>query len=249
MRPKIICHMVSSIDGRLLVSRWSQPARGEDRRTLLNMYEDTATQLQADGWLVGRKTMADFATGDDRTALMPSVASEALHTELRKTFVAEPVLVAGQARRPVAIGVDPHGKLHYGPETGRGEHRIAILGEQVSDAYLTELREDGVSYLFAGPKGDDLALAMRILALEFGVQTLLLEGGGILNGAFLQAKLIDEISLLIYPGIDGMAGMPSIFEYIGADSTKPAAGLSLRHLSTETLAHGMVWLRYQVEVS
>lgn len=248
MHPKIMCHMVSSIDGRLLVSRWSQPARGEDRRSLLDMYEDTATQLQADGWIVGRKTMADFATGEDRTAMMPSVTSDALHSELRKTFVADPVL-AGQAKRPVAIGVDPQGKLHYGPETGRGEHRIAILSDQVSDAYLAELREDGVSYLFAGQKGDDLALAMRILAREFGVQTLLLEGGGILNGAFLQAKLIDEISLLIYPGIDGMAGMPSIFEYIGADSTKPAAGLSLRHLSTETLAHGMVWLRYQVEVS
>lgn len=248
MRPKIICHMVSSVDGRLLVNRWSQPARGEDRRALLDQYEETATRLQADGWMVGRKTMADFATGEDRTALMESVTSETLRSGLRKTFVAEPVL-ANPIRRPVAIGVDPHGKLHYGPETGRGEHRIAILGEQVSDAYLMELREDGVSYLFAGPKGDDLVLAMRILSREFGVQTLLLEGGGILNGTFLQAKLIDEISLLIYPGIDGMAGMPSIFEYIGADSTKPAAGLSLRHLSTETLAHGMVWLRYQVEVS
>jgi hypothetical protein len=28
-----------------------------------------------------------------------------------------------------------------------GDHAIAILGEQVSDEYLSELREDGVSYL------------------------------------------------------------------------------------------------------
>jgi hypothetical protein len=33
-----------------------------------------------------------------------------------------------------------------------GDHAIAILGEQVSDEYLSELREDGVSYLFAGLK-------------------------------------------------------------------------------------------------
>jgi 5-amino-6-(5-phosphoribosylamino)uracil reductase len=31
---------------------------------------------------------------------------------------------------------------------------------------------------------------------------LLLEGGGHINGAFLQADLVDEVSLLLVPGID-----------------------------------------------
>jgi riboflavin biosynthesis pyrimidine reductase len=74
----------------------------------------------------------------------------------------------------------------------------------------------------------------------------LLEGGGTINGAFLKAGLVDETSLLVYPGIDGLAGVPSIFKY-GGVGERPAAGRSLRYLAAETLDGGMVWLHYRVE--
>jgi hypothetical protein len=54
---------------------------------------------------------------------------------------------------------------------------------------------------------------------------------------------------LVYPGIDGLAGVPAIFEYSGEEDEQPAIGQSLRHLGTETLEGGMVWLRYRVEKS
>jgi 5-amino-6-(5-phosphoribosylamino)uracil reductase len=76
---------------------------------------------------------------------------------------------------------------------------------------------------------------------------LLLEGGGRLDGAFLKAGLIDEINLLVYPGIDGLAGVPSISQYVGQPDEQPAPGKSLLHMSTETLEGGMVWLRYLLE--
>ena len=119
----------------------------------------------------------------------------------------------------------------------------------MSDGYLAELRNDGVSCLFAGPDGHDLRRAMETLGESFGVRTLLLEGGGTINGAFLKAGLIDEISAVMYPGVDGLAGGPSIFEYAGEDGEKPAAGRSLRHLATEVLEGGIVWLHYRVEAS
>lgn len=119
----------------------------------------------------------------------------------------------------------------------------------MADAYLRELREDGVSYLFAGPDGRNLQLALGTLGRDFGLETLLLEGGGRINGAFLKAGLIDEISVLVYPGIDGLAGVSSIFEHQGPVDDHPAAGRSLRHLSTETLDGGTVWLRYKVEAA
>lgn len=50
----------------------------------------------------------------------------------------------------------------------------------------------------------------------------------------------------MYPGIDGLASVPSIFEYAGEDGEKPG-GQSLRHLATETLEGGMVWFHYRVE--
>lgn len=226
--------MMSTIDGRLLPDRWTEPAAGLDRDELIGHYDEAASRIQADGWLVGRKTMEEFAAGAARKV-------KATGEYPRTPYVAD------RKGRNVAVAIDPQGKLHYGQDHARGDHVIAVLGERVSNEYLAELREDGVSYLFAGPDGRDLRQAMDTLGDVFGIKTLLLEGGGNINGAFLQARLIDEISLLVYPGIDGLAGVPSVFEYLGGADERPAAGQALRHLATETLKGGVVWLRYRIE--
>ena len=236
MRPKIICHMVSSVDGRLQVERWSAPAKGIERGIVTPTYEAVAGRLNGQGWIVGRKSMEPMAQGTAKSA-------GAVETIPRTTYI------GNREGRTIAAAIDPHGKLHYGKDRTGDEHFVAVLGEDVSDAYLAELRQDGVSYVFAGTDGRDLAKALDALGNEFGIETLLLEGGGLTNGAFLKAGLIDELSLLIYPGIDGLAGVSSIFEYQGAADEKPAAGRSLRHISTETLDNGMVWLRYRFEDS
>lgn len=235
MRPRIICHMIASVDGRLLVDRWTDPASSGSRTALLAQYEAVAARFASDGWIIGRTTMGrHYATAPARPGTV--------HPPLpRETFLGE------RAGRTLAIAIDPRGKLHYGGDEVEACHVVAVLGEDVPDTYLAELREDGVSYLFAGPDGKDLPRALEILGERFGAATLLLEGGGIINGAFLEAGLIDEISLLIYPGIDGLAAAPSIFEAAGAPDARPASGLSLRPLGCEVLEGGQVWLRYAVE--
>jgi 5-amino-6-(5-phosphoribosylamino)uracil reductase len=232
--------MTSSIDGRLLVDRW---LRSEiEREQVGATYDRLAARLGADGWMVGRTTMADFASGTPRSF-------SGAFPDLRKPFV------GNRSGRSVAVAIDLHGKLHYGQDNVLGDHVIAVLGQDVSDAYLAELRHDGVSYLLvpardeggAGSPESALHDAMAVLGETFGIRTLMLQGGGITNGAFLKAGLIDEISLVVYPGIDGLAGVPCIFEYHGEPAERPAEGQSLRHMSTETLDGGSVWLRYRVE--
>jgi riboflavin biosynthesis pyrimidine reductase len=235
MHPKIICHMMSSIDGRLLADRWTAPANGINATTLRSHYDQVASRFDSDGWIVGRTTMEEIVGNNPPRVVKPAAAG------LRATHIAD------HKGRDVAVAIDPHGKLHYGQDHAGGDHIIAVLGEAVSDDYLSELREDGVSYLFAGPGGSDLGGALEELGKAFRLKTLLLEGGGRINGSFLKAGLIDEISLLVYPGIDGLSGMPTIFEYAGGEDGQPAVGQTLRHIATETLEGGMVWLRYRVE--
>jgi riboflavin biosynthesis pyrimidine reductase len=235
MRPKIICHMMSSIDGRLLADRWTAPANGSNASSLRSYYDQVASRFDSDGWIVGRTTMEEImGTNPPREVKLTAAG-------LRSTHIAD------RKGRDVAVAMDPHGKLHYGQDNAGGDHIIAVLGEAVSDDYLSELREDGVSYLFAGPDGSDLRGALETLGKAFGLKTLLLEGGGRINGSFLKAGLIDEISLLVYPGIDGLTGVPTVFEYADGEDEQPAADQSLRNLATETLDGGRVWLRYRVE--
>jgi riboflavin biosynthesis pyrimidine reductase len=122
-----------------------------------------------------------------------------------------------------------------------------VLSEAILDAYFAELHEDGASYLFAGPDGRDLAKAMVTIGQMFSVESILLERGASINDAFLKAGLLDEISVLIHPAVDGLAGVESIFGYAGDSDERPGAGQALRHFRTETLEGGMVWLHYRVE--
>ena len=183
---------------------------------------------------VGRKTMEEMAKGQEN-------ATEDVPKLPREPYI------GNREGRSLAIAIDPSGRVHYGKDHTGGDHIVAVVGEQVSDAYLAELRQDGVSYLFAGAKGDDLSHAMEQIAALFGVKTLLLEGGGKINGAFLKHKLIDEFSTLIRPAVDGVAGSQCIVDYDGPEGDRPGTGQSLRLTHCETLEGGMIWLRHAVE--
>ena len=234
MRPKIVCHMMSSIDGRLNGDRWSEPYDGKDRNILFTPYYTISERLSPDAHMLGRNTV--------QIHFCPKTFD---HTGLPKAVRPEPCLALSPAPRRLVI-LDPHGKIHYETNTVMGSGLIAVLGENVSDAYLTYLRENGISYLFAGPDGHDLEKAMDDLGDLFGIESIVLEGGGIVNGQFLKHGLIDEFSLMIYPGIDGLSGISSIVECLGQKNELPAAGQSLELLSADRLENGVVWLYYRV---
>ena len=50
------------------------------------------------------------------------------------------------------------------------------------------LREKEISFVVSGASSVDLVKAAELLAKHFGIRTLLLEGGGHINGAFPQAE-------------------------------------------------------------
>ena len=48
----------------------------------------------------------------------------------------------------------------------------------------------------------DLPRVLAKLSSQFGIRKLLLEGGGTINGTFLAAEVIDELSILVAPVAD-----------------------------------------------
>jgi riboflavin biosynthesis pyrimidine reductase len=84
---------------------------------------------------------------------------------------------------------------------------------------------------------------VALLGEHFGIRTLLLEGGGRINGAFLEAGLVDELSLLLVPGIDGRREVPAVFDGVNPSRTL-AVALELK--SVERRPKGALWLRYEV---
>jgi riboflavin biosynthesis pyrimidine reductase len=72
---------------------------------------------------------------------------------------------------------------------------------------------------------------------------LLLEGGGHINGAFLEAHLVDEVSILVVPGIDGRRDIPAVFDGVNP-AIKEAVPLKL--ISVEQRKNDTLWIRYTV---
>ena len=214
---------MSSVDGRLLTNRWTEPFNGKNKGELMGIYAAIGRQLNTDAWMFGKNTLCDT---QDTTPLAHPAPFIAERTSTRLFVVA-----------------DPDADILYESATVRGDSIVCILPETAPAFYLEYLQRKGISYLFAGAKGDDLHTAMQTLAETFGVESLSLQGGGIIDGVFLQAGLIDELSLVIYPGIDGSAGSTSIFHYIGKGN--PSQGQSLELLSAQTMEDGVVWLRYK----
>ena len=98
------------------------------------------------------------------------------------------------------------------------------------------------SYICTGKDAIDLPAAMEILCSEFGVERMAILGGGHINGGFLAAGLIDEVSLLLAPGIDGRKGQTALFDGI-ADMNRMPVRLSLE--SVEKIENDILWIRYK----
>jgi riboflavin biosynthesis pyrimidine reductase len=238
MKPYVICHMNASVDGRILGSRW-RPA--ENR--MAGLFERLHEELGGGSWLIGRVTGSEYAKAD----FYPQ------HTDQiypREPWFAPSGPKAGDAAASGAacgIALDARGKIAWGRSDIGGDPIVVVLTERVADAHLAGLRQDGVSYIFAGHVELDLGFALEILNRELGLERLLLEGGGGSNGAFLRAGLIDEISLAICPAIDGAKGAPSIFDSSDKDAGVAAPVSSMILASTEVLEGGVVWLRYRLQ--
>jgi riboflavin biosynthesis pyrimidine reductase len=227
-KPYVICHMMASVDGRILPKRWRpQGERGD-------LYERLHEKLGGQAWLVGRISGQEFAKAQ-------SYPADADTQYPREAWIARPGASA------YGVVLDADGKIAWGRSDVGGDPIIVVLTEKVSDAHLGGLRADGVSYIFAGKSKIDLRRALELLHAELGVERLLLEGGGVANGAFLREGLVDELSLIVWPAIDGAFGAPSMFHSAAADPDRPAPIEAMRLLGAEAMESGAVWLRYRLE--
>ena len=228
MKPYVICLMHSSLDGRTHPSRWRPKGAGTD------WFEKIHDELGGDAWVIGRVTGSEFAKGKPypttNVAQLP-----------RENWIAR------RNAKTYGVVLDAHGKIGWGRSDIGSDPIVVVLTENVPDSYLAGLRGEGVSYIFAGKSELDLSLTLDILGRELGIKRLLVEGGGVANGAFLRAGLIDEFNLILSPAIDGAKGAPFVFDSAEADSDKRAPITAMTLASVRELGGGVLLLRYLIK--
>ena len=228
MRPRLICHMTSSVDGRALVPLW-HPADVVPN----GLWESARARLGADASIMGRVTALEYAQGI-------SPYPESAETVDRVDHLPPSGLGS------YVFAIDPRGSLTWGRGDIDGAPIVVVVAESTSDRYLAGLRSEGIYYLFAGVDEIDLGLVLDKIG-NLGIRNLYLDGGPATSGQFLHAGLIDEISLLLLPALDGYTGAPAIFEYRGERENPPFPVTRLTLKSTEVLDGGVLWLRYELD--
>ena len=227
LRPVVICHMMTSLDGKV-TGEFLSCEKGVQ---VCESYYKVNRMLKGDAFACGRVTMESSFTNGLRPELSPFSGAD---------IPAEDYIA--MKHDYYAVSFDRLGrvgwtdsKIHDEDEGYDNCHIIEVLTEDTPKEMLAYYRSVGVSYIFAGKDDIDVKTTLCKLYSLFGTKKLLLEGGSIINGAFQREGLIDSLSLVVAPIAADKDDKPLFMD---------AAMSEFRLIGANPMGDGSVWLRY-----
>lgn len=230
---------MTSLDGKITGSYMNTP----EGNLAGNVFYDIAFGKNAyykhQGWLSGRVTTDDNFTFYEKPDLNENDPK-----------VPEGDFISEVDANMYYVSVDPSGKLGWKKNTltyvDTTAHVLEILTEKASNSYKAFLRRLGISYIIAGKDELDSEMAMSKLYKLFGIETLMLGGGGVLNWTFIKAGMCDEISIVVASAADGSSETPTLFEARNGLGDTKAIGFQLNNV--QIMEGNSVWLRYKLNI-
>lgn len=233
---RLVTFNIASIDGRIAISR-STPSWLDPRWQPLGRFETVDAlslhgarlSLEGSNSFTGRDAPgADFA--DYAGARVPSgdFLPAALRTHPGRWMVV----------------IDSRARVRWTASEMDGTRLAVLMSRTTPAAYRMFLREHDVPYLEAGEDRVDPGRALRRLGEVFGVDCVVSDAGGVLNGALLRSGLVDEIDIQFLPVVIGCAEAPAIFE--GYDLGALGSIRDLELISAQTRPDASVFVRYAV---
>jgi riboflavin-specific deaminase-like protein len=217
-RPYLALNMVATADGRAAVEGRTRAISSETDRAIFHNL-----RTQADAIMAGAGTIRSERYG-------PIIKTD----ELREKRVRE-----GLEPNPLAVIV--RGRLHLPEDVGLlqdPEARVVVLTQ--SDGVLSGVRAQ-VDYLRAEPGPWDPRPQLEALRTEYGVRSVLCEGGPTLNASLMPYGLVDELFLTVAPAL---AGGPEALTIMGAT---PSADLLPLELIWALEDGSELYLRYRLQ--
>lgn len=232
-RPYVICHILSSLDGKINGPFMAKEATS----SLSGEYGKIRREMNADAWLYGATTTKEFT--DFRKPVLDKEHS-----------VPDGDFIVDDKAKQYYVSIDVDGEIGWESGTfrnrGRTEsHVIEILTKATPVSYKAYLQKQGVSYIIAGETRLDCKMAMEKLYKLFHIGKLLICGGGVVNWSFLQAGMIDELSLLLAPVTDGGCGSASLFTQIPVYGKGEPVEFQLKNV--ESVGNGGLYLTYMAK--
>ncbi len=249
-RPKVVTYGLASVDGKITLSpdtlllfgdpRWEALAGstpGSSYQWLKATHLPTA-MLEGSGSLI---------LEDERPA--PLRAYDGVISDLYQDYL-PPEITTAAGRRGWFTIVDGRGRIRWMYKEWPGEdfagwHLLVLVCNGTPADYLAYLQREHIPYLVAGLDKVDLTQALEKMHRHLGVDCVLAQGAGRLNGALIRSGLVDEVNVEFFPAIIGGSATPGLFG--GPSLAADEWPVRLHLLSTHVEGNGHVWVRYLVE--
>ena len=195
----------------------------------MGLHYQIASRFKADAHLIGSETVK---AGGDLYGIPSEKESDFIKPERGEGL-------------PYWIIVDSKGKtkglLHTCRSFELCKDVIVLISRETNADFINYLKERNYDYLICGERHVNLKTAYDILSVNYKIDTIMVDSGPTLNGVLLDAGLIDEISLLVFPVLVGKRS-----DKLLAQINIGNHNVSLKLLDQEHLDNGIVSLRYQV---
>ena len=196
-----------------------------------------------DGMLASTSGDSKWISSDESRALAHKMRAEAdgIVVGINTVLNDDPSLTVRKAAgvNPTRIILDSHLRTPFGAKMLHDSQATVLIAHTTHNAEaIAKYRKlAGVELLRCGEQGGivDLKQLLDVLG-ERGFLSLLVEGGGIVHGAFANAKLADKIALFLAPRILGSG--QSWISFPGCEQI--AQGLQLEELRTNRIADDLL---------
>jgi 2,5-diamino-6-(ribosylamino)-4(3H)-pyrimidinone 5'-phosphate reductase len=218
MLPRVVIHNAVSLDGSIRL-------RSPDLATyygLARVWKEDATLAGSETILAGEKEAPPEKPAD-----------------------IGPWAVDPDDRRALLVVPDSRGRIrfwHFLRRSGYWRDVVVLCSRSTPVRYLEYLRERHIDCIVTGGRKVDLRSALEVLRTDFGVRTIRVDSGGILNGILLREGLVDEVSLLVHPEVAGDDRPKTFFS---GPAIHPERAM-LRLFKVQRVKGGLAWLRYRV---
>lgn len=251
-RPRVVVSVTSTADGRVALNRHHVLMDDEASSVWQSLHPAGAGGVEAareseltrlyhpEVVLEGSGTFVTDTVGP--VAELPPADDASI--DIYSDYLPAKVNPPGTTQRWFAV-VDGRGRVRWRQTGGGGMDLLVLACHSTPPEYLAYLRRSEIAYLVAGDERVDLPAILQRMADRLGVTCVLSKAGGGLNGALLRAGLIDEVQVVVLPALIGGLGTPTSFD--GPPLLDGDLPTSLRLLSVQTSADGVVWLRYEVD--
>ncbi|EAX93772.1 RibD C-terminal domain containing protein [Trichomonas vaginalis G3] len=229
-RPFIYIHMGTSLDGKII----GKFMETENSIGVLIDYVWTSKLFKPDAIMIGTKTVTEMNNEQ------PVLNSD-------EKDVPEGDFIAKSAKALFLVVPDSAGKIgwknnYFETVYFQKSNIIEILSEKASPQYRNYLRSLNISYIIAGKEHVDVVPAAKALKQKFGINTLGVLGGATINWSFVQAGIVDELSICLVAAGDGANKSLTLFEKAPQIVENSPVEFELK--SIDRLSTNGLWLKY-----